>query len=75
MSRNKYEVFQDKNSLRVQWANAVKDFMREYEHQKEREEDRQWVFNKVMDSINFKIVDNASAEIEKIADEIKRLKK
>ena len=73
MRRNKYEVFQDKNSLRVQWANAVKDFMREYEHQKEREEDRQWVFNKVMDSINFKIVDNASPAIEKIADEINRL--
>ena len=73
MSRNKYEVFQDKNSLRVQWANAVKDFMREYEHQKEREEDRQWVFNKVMDSINFKIVDNASPAIEKIAGEINRL--
>ena len=73
MSRNKYEVFQDKNSLSVQLANAVKDFMREYEHQKEREEDRQWVFNKVMDSINFKIVDKASPAIEKIADEINRL--
>lgn len=73
MSRNKYEVFQDKNSLSVQLANAVKDFMREYEHQKEREEDRQWVFNKVMDSINIKIVDNASPAIEKIADEINRL--
>ena len=47
--------------------------MREYDYQKEREEDRQWVFNKVMDSINFKIVDNASPAIEKIADEINRL--
>lgn len=73
MRQNIYKPFQDENALNVKLYNATQEFIREFQHQKEREEDRQWVYSQVMNSISHNIINTASPAIDEIADKINSL--
>lgn len=71
----RYKAYQDLNSINVKFSNATKELIKEYQHQKEREEDRQWIYSRVMNSINYNLYNTATPAIEKIADQINSLLK
>lgn len=73
--RDKYAAFADDKSISRMVHQQVQSIYNEYKHQKERQEDREWVLREVLKRLSVRVIDNATPIIKQINDEIARLMK